>query len=380
MPLSTLWFVIVAIFWCGFFVLEGFDFGVGMLHSFIGRNDIERRMAINSIGPFWDGNEVWLIVAGAAIFAAFPGWYATWFSALYLAVVLLLLALMVRGVSFEYGRKVDRERWRQTWRWCLTLGSLFIPLLLGVALGDLLHGLPIDSSHEYTGHFWNLLTPYGIYTGVTLVVLSLLMGCTFLGLKTTGELRTRSIRWAAVIGWVSVFVVWGHVTWTHLGLGHGFVPSPLEALALVAVIGAAMAASAGLDGWAFLAAAVGIASTVGTIFGELYPRVMVSSTNKAYNLTVKNTVSPSYTLHVMTVVALIVFPVVLIYQGWSYHIFKGRLTAPPVEAPPPVGPVSPPSTAGVEPAVSAPPMAPTATPAHRMTGGSPRGLSTDHEG
>jgi len=343
MRLSTLWFVIDAIFWVGFFVLEGFDLGVGMLHSFVGRNDMERRIAVNSIGPFWDGNEVWLIVAGAVIFAAFPGWYATMFSTFYLALVVLLLALMARGISFEYQRKVDDGRWYSSFRWALTIGSALIPLLLGVALGDLLHGLPIDSSHNYTGTFWGLLVPYGLYTGVTLVVMCLLMGATYLSLKTTGALHERVSTLSGRIGWVAFFVVWGFVSWTHIGLGEGFVPNPLEPVAVLAVFGAAWAASAKQEGWAFAAAAVGMAATVGSIFAELYPHVMVSTTNSAYTLTVANTTSPEYTLHVMTIVAVIFFPVVLLYQGWSYHVFKGRLSAPRVGAEPsaPAGPGAP---------------------------------------
>ncbi len=353
MRLSTLWFVIVAVFWVGFFILEGFDFGVGMLHSFVGRDDMERRLAVNSIGPFWDGNEVWLVVAGAAIFAAFPGWYATMFSTFYLALVLALLALMARGISFEYQRKVDDARWRSSFRWALTIGSALIPLLLGVALGDLLHGLPIDSSHNYTGSFWGLLVPYGLYTGITLVVMCLLMGATYLSLKTTGALHERVSGLARPIGWLAVLVVFGFVTWTHVGLGKGFVPNPLEPVAVLAVIGAAWAASAKQEGWAFAAAAVGMAATVGSIFAELYPHVMVSTTNSAYTLTVANTTSPSYTLHVMTIVAVIFFPVVLIYQAWSYHVFKGRLSAPRVgaEPPPTAGPGAP---AAVTPTASAP--------------------------
>src|SRR5271169_983240 len=186
MRLDNTWFVIVAIFWIGFFILEGFDFGVGMLHSFVGRSDVERRIAVNSIGPIWDGNEMWLVIAGAATFAAFPGWYATMFSAFYLALLIVLVALIGRGVSFEYQRKIDNRRWRATWRWSLTIGSALTPLLLGTALGDLLYGLPIDSAHNYTGSFWGLLVPYGLYTGLTLTVLSLLLGVTYLTLKTEG--------------------------------------------------------------------------------------------------------------------------------------------------------------------------------------------------
>jgi cytochrome d ubiquinol oxidase subunit II len=330
MTLGELWFIIIALLWVVFFILEGFDFGVGMLHSFLGRTDMERRVLINTIGPVWDGNEVWLIVAGAAIFAAFPGWYATMFSALYLALVLLLVALIVRGLTFEYQRKFDDPRWRSFWRWGMTVGSLLIPFLIGVALGDLLHGLPIDSKHEYTGSFWQLLTPFGLWTGLTLAVLSLMMGATYLSLKTTGELHERARRAATGIGAAAVIVSFGFFTWVHVGLSTGFVPEPLEALALMAVIAAAWLASARVDGWAFFAAAVGIAGTVGSIFTELFPRVMISSTNAAYNLTVDNTASPPYTLKVMTVVAVILVPVVVVYQAWAYHIFRGRLSAPKV--------------------------------------------------
>jgi cytochrome d ubiquinol oxidase subunit II len=333
--LGDLWFIVDVLFWIGFFVLEGFDFGVGMLHSFVGRTDTERRVVINTIGPVWDGNEVWLIVAGAVIFAAFPGWYATMFSTLYLALVVLLLALIVRGVAFEYQRKFDDPRWRASWRWGMTIGSALIPLLVGVALGDLLHGLPIDGQHQFTGSFWDLLTPFGLWTGVTLVVLSLLMGATYLALKTTGDLHARCRRAAVVVGVIAIAVTFGFMTWVHVGLSTGFVPKPIEALTMMAVIAAAWLAWAGAEGWAFTAAAVGIGGTVASLFWELYPRVMVSSTNASYNLTVGNTASPSYTLKVMTVVAVVAFPAVLAYQAWGYHVFRARLSVPKVGDPTP---------------------------------------------
>jgi cytochrome bd ubiquinol oxidase subunit II len=341
MTLGDLWFIIAAIFWVGFFILEGFDLGVGMLHSFLGRTDDERRVLVNTIGPVWDGNEVWLIVAGAVLFAAFPGWYATMFSALYLAMVLLLLSLMARGLSFEYQRKFADHRWRSFWRWGLTVGSALIAFLIGVALGDLLHGLPINSQHEYTGSFWGLLTPFGLWTGLTMVVLSLLMGATFLTLKTTGQLHARAQRAAEAMGAIAVVVSFGFFTWVHVGLSTGFVPEPIEAFAFMAVIAAAWLARSRADGWTFFAAALGIGGTVGSLFNELFPRVMISSTNSAYNLTVANTASPPYPLKVMTVVAVILLPVVVVYQAWTYHIFKRRLSAPKVggdEAPETVTP------------------------------------------
>jgi cytochrome bd ubiquinol oxidase subunit II len=330
MTLGDLWFILDAIFWVGFFVLEGFDFGVGMLHSFLGRTDLERRVLVNTIGPTWDGNEVWLIVAGAVIFAAFPAWYATMFSSLYLAMVLLLVALIVRGLSFESQRKFDDPRWRSFWRWGLTIGSALIPFLVGVALGDLLHGLPINSHQQFTGNFLSLLTPFGLWTGLTLVVLSLLVGSTFLMLKTTGELHDRSQKAAVSIGLIAIVVTFGFMTWIHVGLGTGFVPQPLQAFALLAVIGAAWAAREKADGWAFLGAVFAIGGSVGSLFTELFPRVMVSSTNAAYTLTIHTTASPTYSLRVMTVVAAIFVPAVLVYQAWSYRVFRHRLATPKV--------------------------------------------------
>jgi cytochrome bd ubiquinol oxidase subunit II len=326
--LNNIWFVIIAIFWVGFFVLEGFDFGVGMLHSFVGRTDVERRIAVNSIGPIWDGNEVWLVVGGAAIFAAFPSWYATMFSTFYLALLIVLVALIVRGVSFEYHRKIDSPRWRSTWRWSLTLGSLLVPFLLGTAFGDLLHGLPIDSAHNYTGTFVGLLVPFGLYTGLTVTVLSLFLGAAYLCLKTDGALHDRVARLSGRLGWVAAVVTFGWLTWIHVGLGVGFLPNPFQVLALAAVIGAAMLAEAHSEGWAFAAGSTAMAGVLGSIFFELFPRVMVSSTNSAYNLTVSNSASPSYTLKVMTVVAVVSFPVVLAYQGWSLYVFRKRLRTP----------------------------------------------------
>jgi cytochrome d ubiquinol oxidase subunit II len=274
------------------------------------------------------GLEVWLIVAGAIIFAAFPGWYATMFSTLYLALVLTLVALIVRGLTFEWQRKFENPRWRTFWRWGLTVSSALIPFLLGLALGNLLHGLPINSQHQYTGGFWHLFTPFGVWSGLTFVVLSLLSGSTFLALKTTGELRERAHRTATAVGVVAIVVTIGFMTWVHVGLSTGFVPEPLEALALLAVIVAAWAARERADGWAFMAACVGIGGTVGSLFNELFPRVMISSTNTAYNLTVNNTASPSYTLKVMTVTAAIFFPIVLVYQAWTYRVFRRRLSVP----------------------------------------------------
>jgi cytochrome bd ubiquinol oxidase subunit II len=335
MQLHTIWFIIITVLWIGFFVLEGFDFGVGALHMLIGRSETGRRVAINTIGPWWDGNEVWLIVAGASMFAAFPEWYATMFSALYLALVLLLLALFGRGVSFEYRGKRESQRWRDGWSWALTIGSIVIPLLVGVALGDLLHGLPIDSKHEFTGNFFSLLTGYGLMTGVTMVVLCLLHGATFLGLKTTGEIRDRAKSVARTIGWVAIVVNIAWCIWTLVVIGGGTVPQPTQIFGVIAVIFAQRLSATDEDAWAFVASGIAIAAAIGQIFIALYPNVMVSSTNHTYNLTVNNAAAGHYGLVVMTVVAVLFFPVILLYQGWSFHVFRRRVSAPPSSSPAP---------------------------------------------
>jgi cytochrome bd ubiquinol oxidase subunit II len=236
--LIPFWFIVIAVLWTGFFVLEGFDFGVGMLHSFVGRDDVGRRAAINTIGPLWDGNEVWLIVAGASMFAAFPGWYATMFSGLYLAMVLLLFSLIIRGVAFEYRGKRDAAQWRRTWDVALTVGSLLAPFVIGIALGDLVHGLPINSSQNYTGSFWDLFQPYAVYTGVTLVLICLLHGATFLSLKTTGSMRERSERLARWVAPFTAAAVIGFAIWTHVSSTSTFFLRPLELLAILAVLAA----------------------------------------------------------------------------------------------------------------------------------------------
>ncbi|HJS94236.1 MAG TPA: cytochrome d ubiquinol oxidase subunit II [Solirubrobacteraceae bacterium] len=329
MQLHTIWFIIIAVFWVGFFVLEGFDFGVGVLHRVIGRDETERRVAINTIGPWWDGNEVWLIVAGAAMFAAFPLWYATMFSALYLALVLVLVALFARGVSFEYRGKRETARWRAGWSWALAIGSALIPLLVGIGFGDLLHGLPINRQHDYTGNFFDLLTGYGLMTGVTLLTLSLLHGATFLALRTTGEIRDRARAAGRRIGMVAIVVNLAWVIWTLVVIGGGTVPQPTQIFGLIAVVFAGQLVRTNYDGWAFAASGFAIAAAIGQILIALYPNVMVSSTRAAYNLTVNNAAAGHYPLIVMTVVAVLLMPLVLLYQGWSFHVFRRRLSAPP---------------------------------------------------
>jgi cytochrome d ubiquinol oxidase subunit II len=347
--LNTLWFIVLAVLWVGFFVLEGFDLGVGALHTIVGKTDTERRVAINTIGPWWDGNEVWLIVAGAGTFAAFPSWYATWFSALYLALLIVLAALIARGVSFEFRGKRDDPRWRRTWTWCLTIGSLLIPLLIGVGLGDLLAGLPINSNHDFTGDFLDLLTGYGLWTGVTLLALCLFHGATFLALRTEDPVRARARALAPRLGWVASALVVGFVIFTLSESGNADLPGPVQVLAVLAILFAARLSSTDSEGWTFTCSAVAIAATVGSLFIELYPHVMISSTSAAYDLTVSNAASGGYALKVMTIVTVLLLPVVLLYQGWSFYVFRGRVTAPAEGSTPGEAPEPPPAPLGAAP-------------------------------
>jgi cytochrome d ubiquinol oxidase subunit II len=326
MTLASFWFLLIAIVWTGFFILEGFDFGVGMLHTVVGGGEPGRRAAINTIGPLWDGNEVWLIVAGAAMFAAFPGWYATMFSGFYLALVLLLGALMARGISFEYRGKRDSAAWLRTWSAAMTAGSVLVPFLIGVALGDLLHGLPVNASHEFTGSFWTLLQPYGIFTGLTFLAICATHGATFLALKTSGEVRARAVAVARRSVPVTGLVVLAFAIWTHAIAGKGLLVNPVEILAVLAVFASAWLVYADLEGWAFAATTLAMATSVLSIFSELYPKVMVSSTSPAYSLTIRNSASGSYSLTVMTVVVAIFLPFVLAYTAWTYYVFRRRLS------------------------------------------------------
>src|SRR5215475_290445 len=275
---------------------------------------------------------------------------AAMFSGFYLALVLLLAALMARGTSFEFRRKRDSARWRRMWDGLLTGGSLLVPLLIGIALGDLLAGLPIDQSQNYTGSFWDLLQPYGIYTGITLVAICVLHGATFVTLKTTGEVADRAARVAARSGPIVALVVIGWAIWTHVTASKGFWPNPVEIGIVIVVIAAAWLAHERREGWAFACTTITIGLAMLTLFTDLYPNVMISSTNSAYNLTIANTASPSYTLKLMSIVAIVFLPVVLVYTAWNYYVFRKRISssdfAPPRlpgVRPSPDGPAQPPS-------------------------------------
>jgi cytochrome d ubiquinol oxidase subunit II len=330
MDLNTLWFWLIAVLFIGFFFLEGFDFGVGILLPFLGKDDQERRMIINTIGPFWDGNEVWLITAGGAMFAAFPNWYATLFSGFYLALVLMLLALIGRGVAFEFRGKVESERWRRVWDWAIFAGSFLPALLWGVALSNILRGVPIDSDMQYIGGFFNLLNPYSLISGIASTLIFTLHGALFLDLKVGEPIRDRAHQAARRI-WPAAMIA-GFIA---VGLGYFFTdmfdrlgvnPGVIPLTAGAAMFGAGWFIRERHPGWAFTMTGVCIVFSTVSLFMGLYPRVMVSSSNPDWSLTIYNAASNPYTLRVMSIVAAIFVPIVLIYQGWSYYIFRKRIT------------------------------------------------------
>ena len=333
MDLNTVWFILIATLYIGFFVLEGFDFGVGILLPILGKNDTERRAIINTIGPFWDGNEVWLLTAGGATFAAFPHWYATMFSGFYLPLFLLLLALILRGVAFEFRSKDDDPRWRKSWDSAIFIGSLLPALLLGVAFTNLASGVPIDANMHYVGGFFNLLNPYALLGGVAAVLAFTVHGAIFLSLKTTGELLEKSRRaasrlWLPTMLVLVIFVVFTYFQ-TDILTKLGVNPGPVPIVSVIALLAAAWFIRTKRDGWAFAMTATGIATSIATLFLIMFPRVMISSLNQDWSLTIYNASSGPYTLQVMTIVVVIFLPVVLAYQGWSYWVFRKRIESKP---------------------------------------------------
>jgi cytochrome d ubiquinol oxidase subunit II len=330
MNLEILWFCVIAFFWAGYFVLEGFDFGVGMLLPFVPGDESERSAMFESIGPIWDGNEVWLVVAGGATFAAFPAWYGTMFSGFYLAFLLILFFLIIRVVSFEWREKSENPHWRRVWLWANTVGSTGVALVWGIGLSNLLHGVPLDSSGDYAGGFWNLFTGYTILGGVAFVLLFAFHGAVFLTLRTVGDLCERAHRAALRLAVPALAAGAGYLVWTvAVAVDRNdksvFPPVLPAAIAGVALALAVVCVYAGRSGLGFALSAVATLGLVATLFTSLYPRVMVSSPDFANSLTVQSSASAHYTLAVMTVVAAICVPLILLYQGWTYHVFRTRV-------------------------------------------------------
>ncbi len=327
--LESLWFLLIAILWIGYFVLEGFDFGVGMLYPLLGRDDAERRALLGTILPVWDGYEVWVLVAGGATFAAFPGWYASLFSGFYLALFLILVSLIVRGVAIEYRNKHDGTRWRRAWDLALPIASGLVALLWGVAFGNIVRGVPLDSKGDFTGNLGTLLNGYAILAGVTLVAVFALHGALFLSLRTRGELEQRA-RAAALRIWpVAAALLIAFLAWTSVDAAS---TAPRRIVALV-VFGAGLVVAAASfplawlrrAGTAFASTAVAIVLVVAGLFLWLYPNVLVSDTKGVASLTIFSTASNHYSLVAMTIVAVLFVPIVLAYQAWAVWVFRARL-------------------------------------------------------
>lgn len=331
MDLNSLWFILVTALFIGFFFLEGFDYGVGILLPILAREDTDRRAIINTIGPVWDGNEVWMLTAGGALFASFPHVYATLFSGAYLALLLMLLALIVRGVAFEFRSKRQDRAWRQRWDWALFVGSLLPALLWGVTVGNLMRGFAIDSDMNYFGGLLPLLNPFSLWAGVVFVALFTTHGANFLSLKLEGGLEEKA-RSAAFTSWLValastvLFVIWAFFA-TDI-LVNGLVPAALATVALVAVGAFIRRANSPL---AFIAGSLTIVFATIMVFAGLYPRVLISTLNPAWSLTIYNASSSPYTLRVMTIVALVFLPIVIGYQVWTYYVFRDRIKSEPEE-------------------------------------------------
>lgn len=331
MDLTTVWFILIGLLWTGYLVLEGFDFGVGMLLPVLSRggDDVhregQRRVMLNTIGPVWDGNEVWLLVAGGATFAAFPEWYATLFSGFYLPLLLILLALIARGVAFEYRGKVNDPVWRARWDRAIVVGSALPAVLWGVAFANIVRGVPIDADHQFTGTLLTLLNPYGLLGGLTTLTLFLLHGAVFISLKTDGPIRVRARVLSARLAPVTLVVAGTFAVWTQLAHGAGWTWAAVV-VAAAALVAAVAATREGREGVAFVLTSVTIVSAVVLLFGSLFPDVMPSSTDVANSLTTANASSTPYTLKVMTWVAVGLTPFVVLYQGWSYWVFRQRIS------------------------------------------------------
>ncbi|MEV4237198.1 MULTISPECIES: cytochrome d ubiquinol oxidase subunit II [unclassified Nocardia] len=333
MNLQQFWFLLIGVLFTGYFVLEGFDFGVGMLMPILGKgSDTRRRVVLNTIGPVWDGNEVWLLTAGGAMFAAFPEWYASLFSGFYIALLLVLVALIVRVCAIEYRSKIDDARWRA---WCdvaIGIGSWVPALAWGWVFANVVRGVPLNEKKHITGSVWDLLGPYALLGGLATGLLFALHGAVFLVLKTGGEVRDDAAKTVRLLLMPTAVVVGVFGVWTQLAYGTGWTWIPL-ALAVIGLLLAGAASFADRDGWAFVGTAVTTAAATVLLFGSLYPNVLPSTISDMFNLTIDNASSTPYTLKVMSWAALIVTPVVLGYQGWTYWVFRKRITVEQIPAP-----------------------------------------------
>ncbi|MFG2838557.1 cytochrome d ubiquinol oxidase subunit II [Streptomyces zaomyceticus] len=324
MELHDVWFVLIAVLWIGYFFLEGFDFGVGILTKLLARDRVEKRVLINTIGPVWDGNEVWLLTAGGATFAAFPEWYATLFSGFYLPLLIILVCLIVRGVAFEYRAKRPEENWQRNWEQAIFWTSLIPAFLWGVAFGNIVRGVKIDADMEFVGTFWELLNPYALLGGLVTLTLFIFHGAVFASLKTVGDIRGRARSLAFKLGLVTAVLALGFLVWTQIDTGDSWSLVAML-IAVVSLVGAIGAIKAGREGWSFALSGVTITAAVAMLFLALFPDVMPSSLDPEWSLTVTNASSSPYTLKIMTWCAAIATPLVLLYQSWTYWVFRKRI-------------------------------------------------------
>lgn len=333
MDLAVVWFLLVSVLFIGFFFLEGFDFGVGILLPFLGKSDDERRIIINSIGPFWDGNEVWLITAGGAIFAAFPNWYATMFSGFYLALVVVLGALILRGVYFEFRSKKESKVWRRNWDSIMFITSSLLAILWGVALANLIKGVPIDGTMNYVGGFFDLISIYTLVAGITTFLVFTFHGAIFLSLKTTGGIEERAEKIAKKLGSISIIssIVLIVLSYLQTSLYHNRFALVGSIAALAFQVLSLYMISIGKSKLSLVTNGLSIALGVGSLFLGLFPRVMVSTLGSQFDLTIYNASSSPYTLALMTKVAIIFVPIVLGYQAWTYWVFRNRVTVKDLE-------------------------------------------------
>ena len=337
--LETLWFALIAVLFIGYFVLEGFDFGVGILTKVIAADDTDRRVMINTIGPVWDGNEVWVLTAGGAMFAAFPLWYATVFSSFYLPLFLILIGLIVRGVAFEFRGKRTDARWRWWWDQAIFYGSLLPAILWGVAFANFVRGIPLEDDGLFVGNLFDLLHPYALLGGLGTLLMFTLHGAVYLALKTEdgGEIQQRAEKLGLWLSVVTALGVIGFLVWTYfnaIALGDtGVVPGIIPVSAMGAAVAVPMLLRERLHGWAFIATTSMIALTTLTLFLNLYPRLLVSSIDPAFDITVANARASDLTLTIMTWAVVVFLPVVLAYQAWSYWVFRHRVSRDSVEAP-----------------------------------------------
>lgn len=331
MDLNTVWFILIAILFTGYFVLEGFDFGVGTLLPFLGRTEADRRVVVSTVGPFWDANEVWVLTAGGAMFAAFPEWYATLFSGFYLALFLILLALIIRGVSFEFRGKMDGAAWKRACDAGIFIGSALPALLWGVALTNIVQGVPIDGNRQFTGNLLTLLNPHAILGGLVSLLVFALHGATFVAIRTRGDLQARARQIASNLWWPTAlvtlaFAAWGY-TRTDILHRYGLIPGTLPFITIALFVASYVLVRLKIDTWAFAATALTIATGSAVAFEGLFPRVLPSTLDPGWDLTIYNAASSPLTLKVMVIVVVMFLPAVLAYQAWSYWVFRKRISA-----------------------------------------------------